>query len=139
MNRIVDQNELKIILQDFAKSLTVGDTVLLIGDLGVGKTYASSVIINALLAKPQEILSPTFNLVHTYEAEKCRIWHFDLYRLSHPDEVYELGIEDALASGITVVEWPQIAIEMMPEDSKVIKLDFVKDSPNKRQINIGTK
>lgn len=100
----------------FARALAAlarpGDLIALDGDLGAGKTVLARAFINALPgpdgeAVCEEVPSPTFTLVQIYERLPAPVWHFDLYRLSSPDEVYELGIEEALAEGITLVEWPQ--------------------------------
>lgn len=85
-----------------------GDVIALSGDLGAGKTALARALIVTRLG-PVEVPSPTFNLVLTYEPtdDGATIWHFDLYRLAEPDEVWELGLEEALADGIALIEWPE--------------------------------
>ncbi len=107
-----------------SKKLKVGDVLCLRGDLGAGKTTFSKFLINALLEDAQEITSPTFNLVHTYDAKVGKIWHFDLYRLKHIEEIYELGIEDAFISGISIIEWPEIIEDLLPKSAINIYLEF---------------
>ncbi|HEY1259264.1 MAG TPA: tRNA (adenosine(37)-N6)-threonylcarbamoyltransferase complex ATPase subunit type 1 TsaE, partial [Stellaceae bacterium] len=82
-----------------------GDVIALEGELGSGKTTLARAFIAARGAG-EEVPSPTFTLVQTYQAETVSIWHFDLYRLQAPEEAWELGIEEALADGISLIEWP---------------------------------
>ena len=89
-----------------ATHLRPGDTVLLTGPVGAGKSHLSRAIIRARLNRMEDVPSPTFTLVQTYEDASGDIWHADLYRLSHPDEVSELGLEDAMATAICLIEWP---------------------------------
>ena len=86
--------------------------VLVTGEIGAGKTLIARAFINALpgpegSAVCEEVPSPTFTLVQVYERLPAPVWHFDLYRIEQPEEVFELGIEEALAEGISLVEWPQ--------------------------------
>ena len=86
-----------------------GDVVLLNGTLGAGKTTFAQYFIDSLLDEKQDINSPTFNLLKTYETKKFPIHHLDLYRLKNSEELYELGIEDILSDGVTLIEWPELA------------------------------
>ncbi len=86
--------------------LRPGDTVLLEGPIGAGKTHLARALIQARLARAEDVPSPTFTLVQTYAAPGVEIWHADLYRLTHPDEVWELGLDDAFSRAICLVEWP---------------------------------
>ena len=91
-----------------ARRLVIGDVVALHGDLGAGKTELARAIIRA--AAEDEALtvpSPTFTLAETYDTTAGPIWHLDLYRLDSPEQVWELGFEDALAGGISLIEWPE--------------------------------
>lgn len=100
----------------FAPALSAGDVVALEGDLGAGKTVFARSLIRTLHAG-EEVPSPTFNLVLTYEPEDPAlptIWHFDLYRLEMPEDAFELGIEEAFGDAISLVEWPDRLGPLLP-------------------------
>jgi tRNA threonylcarbamoyladenosine biosynthesis protein TsaE len=84
-----------------------GDLIALHGTLGMGKTAFARAFIRHLAGAEEEVPSPTFTLVQSYDTAVGTIWHFDLYRLTRPEDVWELGLEDALADGITLIEWPE--------------------------------
>lgn len=88
-----------------ADALCPGDTICLSGGLGAGKSHFARSII-AHLSGEVDIPSPTFTLVQTYSASDFTIWHADLYRLSSPDEVVELGLEEAFGHDLCLIEWP---------------------------------
>jgi tRNA threonylcarbamoyladenosine biosynthesis protein TsaE len=107
----------------------VGDIIALHGDLGAGKTCFSRFFVHALGVE-EEVPSPTFTLVQTYPLANHSaeaIWHFDLYRIGNPAEAYELDIEDAFDTGISLIEWPENLGELMPEQHLQIKLAFAED------------
>lgn len=107
-----------------AVKLRAGDAVALEGNLGAGKTTLARGLIQALLGKDEPVPSPTFTLVQTYTQGdgKPAVWHFDLYRLSHPDELVEIGWEEALADAIALVEWPERAGDALPESALWVEL-----------------
>ncbi len=106
-----------------AASLRPGDLLALSGDLGAGKTTFARAVIRALTGNPaEEIPSPTFTLVQTYETPRMPVAHFDLYRLSDPEELMELGLEDLLKSGVCLVEWPEHGGDLMPSERMSISI-----------------
>jgi tRNA threonylcarbamoyladenosine biosynthesis protein TsaE len=103
--------------------LRAGDTVLLTGDVGAGKTHFARALIQSLLATPEDVPSPTFTLVQVYDAaDGCQIWHADLYRLSDQSETEELGLTDAMAQAICLIEWPDRLASLRPDDALDITL-----------------
>lgn len=100
-----------------------GDTILLEGPIGAGKSCLARAFIRALLGPAEEVPSPTFTLVQVYEAVGAEIWHADLYRLTHPDEVWELGLDDAFQAAICLVEWPDRLGAHLPPHALRIRLD----------------
>jgi len=105
-----------------------GDVIALWGDLGAGKTSTARATIRALLGDLEaEVPSPTFTLVQTYEAGDLVIRHFDLYRLSGPDEVIELGWDDDLDRAVTLVEWPDRLGFLTPADRLELSLAIRAD------------
>lgn len=115
-----------------AKMARVGDVIALSGQLGVGKTRLARAFIGALMNEAEEVPSPTFTLVQTYDTGAGAVWHFDLYRLDRPAEVLELGFEDALAEGISLIEWPERLQGMLPRDRLDIALDFDPEGDDAR-------
>jgi tRNA threonylcarbamoyladenosine biosynthesis protein TsaE len=104
-------------------NLSAGDTVLLSGDVGAGKTHFARALVQSLLAQPEDVPSPTFTLVQTYDAASgTEIWHADLYRLSDPSECEELGLTDAMEQSICLIEWPDRLADLRPQDALDITL-----------------
>ncbi len=92
----------------FGEILVQGDVVYLRGPLGVGKSTFTRWVIRHLMENPDQVVpSPTFTLVQTYDTKPYPLWHFDLYRLKDPTELFELGFEEALGRGISFIEWPE--------------------------------
>ena len=101
-----------------------GDVIGLAGDLGSGKTTFARAFIRALGAGDEEVPSPTFTLVEVYGfAGRPPVWHFDLYRLTAPEQSWELGIEDALAEGISLIEWPERLGPLLPAEHLLLALE----------------
>lgn len=118
-----------------------GDLIGLSGELGTGKTAFARAFLAARAATSgaeiDEVPSPTFTLVQTYELGPDTVWHFDLYRLDRAEDVYELGIEDALADGIVLIEWPERMAALLPDDRLDIELRFAESPERRRAVLIG--
>jgi len=114
-------------------ALRPGATLLLDGGVGAGKTHFARALIQSLLLSPEDVPSPTFTLVQTYDGRSGEIWHADLYRLSSPDEVVELGLEEAFETAICLIEWPDRLGELAPPDA--LTLRFVADGETGRIIH----
>jgi tRNA threonylcarbamoyladenosine biosynthesis protein TsaE len=99
-----------------------GDVFALEGELGVGKTTLARAFVQALAGSAIEVPSPTFTLAQTYDSAAGVLWHFDLFRLSHPDEVLELGVEEAFDTGISLVEWPDRLGPWLPAHRLIVAL-----------------
>lgn len=107
-----------------------GDVFALYGTLGMGKSVFARSFIQCLCGKT-EVPSPTFTLVQTYDAPNFEIYHFDLYRLKSAEEVFELGIEEAMYEGVCLIEWPEKMASYLPQ--KAIKVTLTPYE-NGRQI-----
>ena len=112
-----------------AVRLVAGDSVLLEGPIGAGKSHLARALIRTRLGRMEDIPSPTFTLVQTYQAD-IEIWHADLYRLSHPDEVAELGLEDAFSQAICLIEWPDRLGRLTPRNAIRITLSASGEGRN---------
>ena len=127
-----NQEDTKKFATNLAKHAEVGDIITLRGDLGAGKTSFAQYFIQAIAGENIEVTSPTFNLVHLHQLKSVTIWHFDLYRLTDKKEIYELGIEDAMHEGITLIEWPEIISNILPKN----RLDLHIATTDKENVRI---
>ena len=99
-----------------AQRLVAGDCLMLCGPIGAGKSHLARSLIWARLGRMEDVPSPTFTLVQTYNAD-VEIWHADLYRLTHCDDIIELGLEEAFSTAICLIEWPDRLAGLAPENS----------------------
>ncbi|RMH45804.1 MAG: tRNA (adenosine(37)-N6)-threonylcarbamoyltransferase complex ATPase subunit type 1 TsaE [Alphaproteobacteria bacterium] len=119
--------------------LRSGDTLLLQGDIGAGKTHFARALIQSLQARHgavEDVPSPTFTIVQTYHAGPLEIWHADLYRLADPSELAELGLEGALSQALTLVEWPDRLGTMTPSRALWMSFRIPPDRPEARIVEI---
>ena len=135
MKTIITKNieETRNFAREFARTLRAPVTIALHGDLGVGKSEIARTIIQTLCGADTVVPSPTFTLVQTYNAPGMKISHFDLYRISDVAELVEIGLGYAIQNDITLIEWPDIAADMLPKNTIHIDITELDDG---RQIVI---
>lgn len=123
---------------DFARLLVpflaAGDVILLHGDIGAGKSHFSRSLIQSVMDPVEDVPSPTFTLVQTYDTQIGEIWHADLYRLSDLDETYELGLIDAFEEAICLIEWPDRLGDEAPQTA--LHVTLTAQDENTREIAI---
>lgn len=121
-----------------AAKLQPGDMVFLQGTLGMGKSVFARALIRSLTSNPGlDVPSPTFTLVQTYDTPVSPLWHFDLYRIEDPEEIWELGWEEARSEGIIVLEWPErLGNGLAPVDRLEIRFSASSPTPGQRQITL---
>ena len=126
---------------DFAARLGAqlrpGDTLLLEGEIGAGKTHFARSLIQSLMTMPEDVPSPTFTLVQAYDTEAGEIWHCDLYRLTGPDEIDELGLSEAFETAICLIEWPDKLGPLRPQSALNMTLKTDADTLEKRELTLG--
>ncbi len=119
----------------------VGDILALEGDLGAGKTTFARAFIHALGGGEEEVPSPTFTLLQIYELPRATVYHFDLFRLENPEEAVELGMEDAFAEGISLIEWPDRLGGRpggaLPGDRLEVRLEFGPEETSRTAWLVG--
>lgn len=126
--------------QRLADVVRGGDVLALWGGLGVGKTVLARALVQACAGAEVEVPSPTFTLVQIYEGigpGACDLFHFDLYRIDAPEDALELGIEDAFAGGIALIEWPDRLGPFLPARRLDLTLADVPGHPNARRLSLG--
>jgi len=116
-----------------AAGLGVGDAVALEGELGAGKTTLARAILRAL-GVTESVPSPSFTLVQTYETLHLTVRHYDLYRISSPREMDELGLDEALEQGAVLIEWPENASGHLLGDALYIVLSATGEQSRRADI-----
>lgn len=117
----------------FAENLKPNDVVTLYGDLAAGKTTFTKGVCEFLHAD-QPATSPTFTLINEYSGD-MPIFHFDCYRIKHPDEIIMLGFEDYLVQdGIVLIEWPELIAPHIPEDCIELHLSYIDETTREIEI-----
>ena len=120
---IASEQETENLGEKIGRSAKPGMVVALIGDLGTGKTTLTKSIARGL-GVTETVTSPTFNIIREYKSGRIPLYHFDVYRIADPEEMYELGYEEYFyGDGICVVEWADIIEELLPEDAVIIHID----------------
>ena len=123
--------------QSFGSAATPPLVVALAGDLGAGKTTLAQAIC-AGYGVTAPVTSPTFAIVHRYEAPRSPVYHLDLYRLDKPSELVNIGWDDIVMShALVIVEWPERAGGLIPADHVPIDLAHAPDDPERRILLAG--
>lgn len=120
----------------FAPVVRPGMVLLLEGPIGAGKTHFCRSLIQHLDPTAQDVPSPTFTLVQTYDAPGCGIWHADLYRLTNPDDCVELGLADAFDDAFCLVEWPDRLADLAPDDALWLRFSADASDENERRLTL---
>ncbi len=130
------EEETQQVAKTLSAYLKIGDVVRLDGTLGAGKTAFARALVRSLVASEIEVPSPTFNLLLTYETSSGPVYHYDFYRLEDPEEVWELDIEDALESGITLMEWTERLEDLAPKAALQIEITIPTGADTSRILHI---
>lgn len=123
---------------NIGKLLNPGDIICLTGDLGTGKTHITKGIAQGL-GIDEYITSPTFTIVNEYDSGRLKLYHFDVYRVSDPDEIYAIGFDDYIFSdGVSIIEWANYIEEILPKDYLHILIEKDLDKgENFRKITLS--
>lgn len=124
---LADEAATQALARRLAQVAQAGDVIALHGDLGAGKTSLARAFVRALAGEEEEVPSPTFTLAQIYDwpggsPDGGTVWHFDLYRLEKPEDALELGIEEAFADGVSLIEWPDRLGPWLPRDRLDLRL-----------------
>ena len=120
---IANEKDTEKLGEKIGQKVQPGTVIALIVDLGTGKTTLTKSIARGL-GVTETVTSPTFNIIREYRSGRLPLYHFDVYRIGDPDEMFELGYEEYFyGDGVCVVEWADIIEELLPEDAVVITID----------------
>ena len=108
--------------------LAIGDVVLLEGEMGAGKSVLTRAAARGM-GVDGPVPSPTFTILNVHEGRTMKLYHFDLYRLEGEDALYEMGLDEFIPArdGASLIEWPQMAAEAMPEDALAVEIRYADD------------
>ncbi len=126
-------NETENFAYELAKKITPPQVVCLIGNLGAGKTAFTRGFAR-YFGIEKGVASPTFTILMKYEGN-CEINHYDLYRAEDYDELCDIGFEDQIEEGISLIEWPDKFMEYLPEDKIVVTIEYTQNE-NEREITV---
>ncbi len=122
---------------ELARRLEPGDVVALIGELGTGKTSLTKYIAEGL-GVSEMLSSPTFNIVKEYRSGRLPLFHFDVYRLGDGEELLDIGGEEYFdAGGVCVIEWADIVMSVLPENTLIVELEYTDKEGERRLVERG--
>ena len=131
---ITQLSQLEEFASSFSTTLKKGDVVFLNGDLGSGKTTFTQLLLKHLNYQGR-VKSPTYAIYESYELTKFNLIHMDLYRLSSPEELFYLAIDEIIDNNnIVIIEWPEKGKGVLPKANKILNFELV--NANKRQLNL---
>ena len=134
--KISSEKDTRAFAAELAEKAQPGDVIALVGDLGTGKTTLTKYIAEAL-GVTDVITSPTFNIVCEYKTGRMPLYHFDVYRLTGPEEVYDLGFDEYFyGDGLCVIEWADLIEETLPEETVFIEMQYGR-SPEERIYTVS--
>src|SRR5690606_6498900 len=133
---IPDEAALTVLAADIARRAQPGDLIALEGDLGAGKTAFARAFIQSLQDEPEDVPSPTFTLVQSYETRAGPVLHADLYRIEDSSEIAALGLIEALADSMLLVEWPDRLPAGAAANRLTIRLEF-GPAPDSRIVTLA--
>jgi tRNA threonylcarbamoyl adenosine modification protein YjeE len=131
--KITSETETAKLAEDVAAQLKPNSIICLRGNLGAGKTTFAKYLIKALGVE-EDVTSPTFSIIHTYNSKLGEIWHCDLYRIESELDLQELGLDEAIGEKLLIIEWPEIAENILPHGS--IKVEFILTKNDEREVTI---
>lgn len=130
INRIVtvkNEDETSSFGIELGKKAEAGQVIALIGDLGTGKTTLTKYIAEGL-GVTENISSPTFTVIKEYDSGRLPLYHFDVYRIGDPDELFNIGAYEYFdGRGLCVIEWADLIQEELPEDTEYIFIEYGKE------------
>ena len=136
-NQILNtSDETADLAERISAQLRIGDTLLLQGEIGAGKSFFARALIQSLQNHPEDVPSPTFTLVQTYTTNIGEVWHADLYRLNNPSEAEELGLAEAFSDAICLIEWPDRLANLAPPDAITLSFTTLAND-DMRQISFS--
>jgi tRNA threonylcarbamoyladenosine biosynthesis protein TsaE len=122
--------------RELAAGLSAGSTVLLIGDLGAGKTAFVRGLAEGLGVSPADVSSPTFTIMQEYRGGRLPLYHVDLYRLDDPREIEDLGLDELTANGILAIEWADKLDRLARPKPGAIAITFQQGDDDQRTLSI---
>ncbi len=127
----------RALAQRLARTLKPGDVLLLIGDLGAGKTTFVRGLAEGLGVEPELVSSPTFVLIQEYEGGRLPLYHVDAYRVRDPRELLEVGLEECFErGGVVAIEWGEKLEGLVPPSSRVLEIRFELLDERRRRVRV---